>query len=437
MTELMNRRKFLASTALTGAAIGMTGPFSIAQGGKSPNEKVVVAIMGGRARAARLARTCAGSEHIEIGAIYDVDERPLDGTASEIAEIQGRTPSTGTDFREALENPDIDGLVIGAPNHWHTPAAIMAMQAGKHVYVEKPGSQNAREAELLVEAQRRYGKVVQTGNQGRSSRGISQAIQEIRNGIIGEPYYAKGFRAGTRENIGHGRLAGVPSWLDYDLWQGPAPRVPYRDNVVHYNWHWFRHWGCGELLNHGSHRIEYCRWALGVDLPVRINSSGGRYHYNDDWEFPDTQNVNFDFQDGKSINWESRSRNGFPYVGGRTSDAIIYGTEGTVALDGNECPVYDLDGNEVKRIVYDPENNGPGTLDLHFENFANAIRYGEELASPVEQSQKTMLMLHMGNIAHFVGRSLNVDPISGRIVDDPEAMKLWSRDYEPGWEPTI
>ena len=432
----MDRRKFIKTSALSGALVGMTGPYMITKAAGSPNERVRVAVMGGRARGARLARECAGVDNIEVASIYDVDERPLDETAKDVGEIQGRTPAVDIDFRKALDDPSIDALVIGAPDHWHTSASIMALQAGKHVYVEKPASHNPREAELIVQAQQRYNKQVQMGNQGRSSPGIQQAVQEIREGIIGKPYYAKAFYANTRESIGHGKITDVPSWLDYGLWQGPAPRTPYRDNIIHYNWHWFWKWGTGELLNNGTHRLEYCRWALGVDLPVRISSNGGIYHYDDDWEFADTQNVMIDYGDGKSINWECRSRNGMPFKGGRTSGAFIYGTEGMVAIDGSENTVYDNDGEEVKKIKYDPDN-GEGTVHYHFRNFANAIREGEKLNSPIEEGQKTVLAGHLGNISQYVGRSLNINPGTGRIIGDAEAMSKWRRNYEPGWEPRI
>ncbi|MEX0894952.1 MAG: Gfo/Idh/MocA family oxidoreductase, partial [Balneolaceae bacterium] len=200
----MNRRTFIKRSALTGAALGLTGPVTLSRGASSPNEKVVVAIMGGRGRAGAHARSFAAVEGTEVKSIFDVDERPLPEICATVEEIQGRKPSYGTDFRKALEDPDIDALSIAAPDHWHTPAAIMALKAGKHVYVEKPGSQNPFESQLIVQAQNRYGKVVQMGNQQRSSPESQQAIQDIRDGLIGEVYYAKAFYANSRGPIGHG-----------------------------------------------------------------------------------------------------------------------------------------------------------------------------------------------------------------------------------------
>ncbi len=439
----MDRRTFLKRSALTSAAIGLTGPLTFARGIGSPNEKVVVAVMGGRGRAGYLARVFAEVEGTEVKSIFDVDYRPLEELADRVAEIQGKKPEVGTDFRKALEDPDIDALVIGAPDHWHTPAAIMAMQAGKHVYIEKPGSHNPAEAELIVRAQRRYNKVVQMGNQQRSAPASIEAISEIRNGLIGDVYYAKCFYANARGSIGNGQIAEVPEWLDYELWQGPAPRTPYRDNVIHYNWHWFWKWGTGELLNNGTHEYDICRWALGVDLPNKIASNGGRYHYNDDWEFYDVQNVNFDFPDGKSINWEGRSSNGFRFWDGKSRGSLIHGTKGTMFIDRDGYIAYNLENEEVKRRVRASESDGLDTVgggdltDNHIANFAAAIRQGEKLTSPIEQGQKSVLALHIGNIAQYVGRSLNINPQTGRIIGDSEAMSMWRRDYEPGWEPRI
>jgi len=442
MSKLIGRRKFIKASALTGAAISLAGPFSFSRGFNAPNERVVVAIMGGRARARALAYTFANAEGVEIKAVYDVDNRPLAETADEVAKLQKRKPSYGTDFREALDDPDIDALVIAAPNFWHTPAAIMALKAGKHVYVEKPGSHNPREAELIVQAQARYNKVVQMGNQQRSAPESIQAMQDIRDGLIGDVYYAKTFYANDRGPIGRGEIAPVPDWLDYDLWQGPAPRTPYRDNVIHYNWHWFWKWGNGELLNNGSHEYDIARWALGVGLPNRISSSGGRFHYDDDWEFYDVQNVMFEFPEGKSINWEGRSCNGFSFYE-RGRGTTIHGTGGTILIDRSGYIAYDMENNEIKKVIRDDEIDpldviGAGGLtDLHVHNFAQAVRGIEKLNSPIDEGQKSIIPLHLGNISQKIGRSLNIDPRNGRVIGDSEAMNRWSRDYEPGWEPRI
>lgn len=439
----IKRRDFLKTAALSGAAISLTGPFNMTRGSNSPNEIVNVAIMGGRGRAGALARAFAAVEGTEVAWIFDVDSRPLDDIADQVEERQGRRPQTGGDFRTALDSNDVDALVIAAPDHWHTPATIMALEAGKHVYVEKPGSHNPYEADLIVKARDRYGKLVQMGNQQRSSPESMEARLQITNGLIGDVRYAKAFYSNARAPIGRGSVAPVPGWLDYELWQGPAPRTPYRDNVIHYNWHWFKRWGTGELLNNGTHEVDVCRWMLGVDRPVAVSSHGGRYYYDDDWEFFDTQNVTYDFPGGKAINWEGQSANGFRFFNNRGRGAVIYGSQGTMMIDRGGYIAYNIDNEEIWRRIrgdeIDPLDTvgGGGLTDIHIKNFVDAIREGKKLNSPIEEGQLSVQMLHLGNISQYVGRTLNIDKSNGRIIGDSEAMSYWKRPYEPGWEPNV
>ena len=240
-----------------------------------------------------------------------------------------RQPKAIGDFRRALEDPTVDAVSIATPDHWHAPMAILAMKAGKHVYVEKPCGHNAREGELLVAAQRETHRVVQMGTQQRSSARTIEALQRIKDGVIGRPYLARAWYANTRVGIGKGKAAPVPKNLDYDLWQGPAPRTPYRDNVIHYNWHWFTHWGTGEICNNGTHEIDIARLALGVEHPTRVLATGGRRHYEDDWQFPDSQEATFEFAGGKTIIWQSESCNGCKTFD-RSRGTAVYGTSGTL-----------------------------------------------------------------------------------------------------------
>ena len=278
------------------------------------------------------------------------------------------------------------------------------------------------------------------GNQQRSAPRSIEIIQEIRDGLIGRPYYARAWYANTRGTIGHGQIAPVPEWLDYELWQGPAPRTPYKDNVVHYNWHWFWRWGTAEINNNGAHEIDVCRWALGVDYPTRVTSAGGRYHFaEDDWEMVDTQIAAYDFPEDKTLVWEGRSCNGRP-IEGRGRGSSIHGEKGTVVLARNGYVVYDNDNNEVRRNLRPRQDSGldvrgAGPLtDLHIENFLETIRGQATQTAPIDQGHTSVLLCHLGNIAQRTGRALDCDPSNGRIKNDAEAMKLWSRDYEPGWE---
>ncbi|MCY3630397.1 MAG: Gfo/Idh/MocA family oxidoreductase [Bacteroidota bacterium] len=437
MTRLSNRRTFIktASAGVAGATL-----LGSVRGLAAPSNRLTAAVMGVHSRGGVLATSFARAEGCEVTHICDVDERAIARSIPEVTEANGGSIPTGVvDLREVLENPDVDILVIAAPDHWHAPAAIMALQAGKHVYVEKPCSYNPEEGEMLVRAQKRYDRVVQMGNQQRASVESAQIIDAIRQGIIGRPYYGRAWYANNRGSIGRGQPAEIPDWLNYDLWQGPAPRMPYKDNLIHYNWHWFWHWGTGEICNNGTHEIDICRWALGVDYPIRVTSSGGRYRYDDDWEFYDTQIASFDFDGGKTITWDGRSCNPYP-VEGRGRGASIHGEQGTVVMDRDGYTVYDQDNREVwkrSRITGEATldiRGGGGLTDRHIANMLRVIRDGVPQNSPIDEGHKSTLLCHLGNIAQETGRTLRCDPANGHILDDDEAMGMWGREYEPGWE---
>ncbi len=427
---------------MAGVTLASTFPISAFANVLGSNNRLNVAVMGVNSRGGYLAVKFAEAENVKISWICDVDQRAIDKTIQAVNEKYGYEPKGEKDIRKVLEDKDLDILVIAAPDHWHAPASIMALQAGKHVYVEKPCSHNPREGELLVEAQKKYGKLVQMGNQQRSSYESIEAVKLIKEGIIGKAYYGKAWYANTRGTIGRGVPAPVPDWLDWDLFQGPAPRTEFRDNIVHYNWHWFWNWGTGEILNNGTHELDICRWALDVDYPVKVSSNGGRYHYKDDWEFYDTQIANYDFAGGKSINWEGRSCNGTPFHN-RGRGSIIYGTEGTAIIDRNGYEFYDKSNQLIKEAKAGTDNAtmnivGGGDLEkLHIGNFINAIRSGEKLNSPIDEGNKSVTICQLGNIAQEMGRSLEIDYSNGRIVNDKKAMKMWGRKYEKGWEVNV
>ena len=440
MKDLGNRREFLKTTALAGLGLGLTGPqLTSIRGLNAPSNKIVVAVMGVNGRGGALANSFARLDGSEVACICDVDENAIAKLVKSAGSHQDKEPMGEKDFRRVLERDDIDAIVIAAPDHWHATASIMAMQAGKHVYVEKPASHNPREGELLIAAQQRYGKIVQMGTQQRSDHRSIEVIQMIKEGIIGEPYYGKAWYANTRGSIGTGKPVEIPAWLDYELWQGPAPRVDYTDNIIHYNWHWFRNWGTGEACNNATHEVDVCRWALGVDFPNRVTSSGGRYHFDDDWEFYDTQVMSFEFEGGKSITWEGRSCNGLKFYN-RGRGATIHGTEGTVLMDRDGYIVYDHDSNEVKRNMKGEQSDqlntvgGGNMTDDHIQNFLNAIRDGESLNTPIDEGQKSVLLCHLGNIAQHSGKVLECDPANGHIKDAELMKKMWGRTYEKGWE---
>lgn len=438
------RKKFIktAVTGLGGLALSSIIPLNSFASVLGANDQLNVAVMGVNSRGAYLAVKFAEAENVKITYICDVDQRAMDKTIQAVYEKYGYKPKGEKDIRKVLEDKDVDVLVVATPDHWHTPASIMALKAGKHVYVEKPCSHNPREGEMLVEAQQKYGKLVQMGNQQRSAYESKEAIQLIHDGIIGRAYYGKAWYSASRGSIGIGKPAPVPEWLDWDLFQGPAPRREFKDNLVHYNWHWFWNWGTGEILNNGTHEVDICRWALDVKYPVKINSSGGRYHFKDDWEFYDTQIASYDFQEEKTINWEGKSCNSNTFLK-RGRGAIIYGTEGTVILDRNGYEVYNLANELTKEAKTGTENAtmnivGGGDLEkLHINNFLDAIRTGTPLNSPISDGNISNTLCLLGNVAQKKGRTLNIDKSTGRIINDDDAMKMWGREYEKGWEITV
>ena len=299
-----------------------------------------------------------------------------------------------------------------------------------------------RAVEMLVEAQKKYGKLVQMGNQQRSSDHTMEAMQKIGEGVIGKPVFGKAWYSNSRKSIGTGQAVPVPDALDWELWQGPAPRRPYRDNVHPYNWHWFWHWGTGETLNNGTHEVDLCIWALDVRYPNRVTASGGRYHFKDDWEFYDTLVTSYEYDD-KMITWEGKSCNNTK-VNGRGRGASIHGTDGTLVIDRNGYEIYDNENNKIFEFVKEEEDEtlnilggGPMT-DAHMLNLINAIREGEKLRSPIQDGNVSVTMLQLSNIAWKTGQSLDLDPSNGHILNHRRAMKtLWKREYELGWELAI
>ncbi len=438
------RRDFIKKAAISTAGIGLLAGNNLSVFGRfSASDTIRVAVLGTNSRGAALARGFANSPGIDVAYICDVDDEALaNGVAAVRNAGQSEEPGSVRDFRTILDDRSVDAVVIAMPDHWHAPAAILAMQAGKHVYLEKPGSHNPYEGELVSEAAGKYGRVVQMGNQRRSWAVVMGALRDLKSGIIGTPHFSRTWYGANRAPIGFGKEVPVPEGLDYDLWQGPAPRRPYRDNLIHYNWHWFWHWGTGELLNNGTHFIDLARLGLEVDYPVKVSSHGGRYAYQDDWETPDTQVTVYDFAENKTISWEGRSCNRRP-IEGLGAALSFHSEQGTMVISNNDYVVYDNDNNEIKKVTSESESiidlTGPGLgMDAdHILDFADAIRTGKIPRSDFHDANKSVLLCHLGNIAHRTGRSINCDPSNGKILGDNEAMRLWRRYYEPGWEPEV
>ncbi len=435
---MISRRKFLGTIAAgaAGAAVSATAK-SYAQI-LGANDRVSFAVIGLHGRGyAHLSSIKASGSLAHLSRVCDVDSRYLDKFAGEAQNELGYLPAKEKDFRKVLESKDVDVISIAAPDHWHTPMAILAMQAGKHVYVEKPCGHDPDECELLVRAQRKYGKLVQMGNQQRSSPHTIEIIQKIHDGLIGRPYFAKCWYSNNRGSIGIGKVVPVPDYLDWDLWQGPAPRQQYKDNIHPYNWHWFWLYGTGEALNNGTHEVDVCRWALDAGFPERVTASGGRYAFHDDWEFYDTLVTSFGYGD-KMITWEGMSCNGKTYYN-RGRGSIIHGTKGSVLIDRDGYQIFSLDDKLIQEFKTNDKNSTQDLLsrdsmtDAHFRNMINAVRSGEKLNAPVADAYIGVAMLQFSNIAWKLKRELKLDT-SGHITGDPEATKMCGRAYEKGWE---
>ena len=427
MPQPIARRRFLELSAGTGLAAYAT--VAAAAQTPGPNESLVVGVMGVNGRGRSLAAGFAKQAGVEIGYVCDVDSGALGRGVDALKDLQKRVPVGVEDVRRVLDDPDVDILIVATPNHWHAPATIMACNANKHVYVEKPCSYTAEEGEWAVQAARKNDCVVTMGSQRRSRAPIIEAMEKLHQGEIGTIHYARTWYANRRTSIGQGKQVPPPEWLNYDLWQGPAPRRPFKDNLLHYNWHWHWHWGNGELGNNGIHALDLARWGMDVDFPTRVTSGGGRYRFDDDQETPDTQVVTLEYGD-RAIMWEGLSCS--PLGPDGTGFGVsFHGDEGTMQVFDSGYRIFNMQRTQVA------ESSGPGADTEHFDNFLSCIRNGGRPTADIAEAHKSTLMCHLGNIAQRTGHALDIDPTNGHILQDAEAAKLWGREYESGWQPKV
>ncbi len=429
MPSSISRRRFLDVSAAAAAAT------LVRAADPAPSRQLVVGVMGLR-RGSALIKAILEIPGVEIAYVADVDQTAVAKGLELVARTKGPSKPKGVqDFRRILDDRRVDALFVAAPNFWHTPATMLACAAGKHVYVEKPGSHNARESQWIVAAARRHRRVVQMGNQRRSWPVIIEAMNQLHQGVIGRVLTARSWYANSRPSIGRGKAGPVPAQLDYSLWQGPVPERPYLDNLAPYNWHWRWHWGSGEMGNNGVHALDLARWGLGVDAPKRVTFAGGRYHFDDDQETPDTGVATFDF--GHCLaTWECSSCQ--PRANDNLDIVRFYGEKGMMAIVGMAAKVmephykvFDLRGVELESKA------GVGTDRMHVENFLNCIRDGRTPNAEIEEGQKTALLCHLANISYRVGRTVHYDAGVRQIIGDAEATKLWGREYRQGWEPVL
>jgi predicted dehydrogenase len=444
-----NRRDFLKKAGVGAIGLGIASRatnMSAASYKKvmGANDRIHVAIQGlGRRYGAFVPSIVDKDNNIELLYLCDVKEAQLKKAAKNVGGKTADKFKLEKDIRKILEDKKLDAVFMATPDHWHAPGACMAMKAGKHVYVEKPCSHNPREGELLVAFQKHYNKVVQMGNQQRSSIETNEIIKEIHNGVIGDVYKAVAFYSNQRPEVPQPKRMAAPADLDWDLFQGPSPRKPYEHDTWNYNWHWYGwDFGTAEMGNNATHELDIARWAMNVDYPEHVDVWADKKHFkNDGWEMYDTMEASFRFAGNRLIQWDGQSRNGYNTYG-KGRGTIIYGSEGSVFVDRDHYKLFDRKGKLVKEVKSGSSEGGlalggGGDMStMHAVNFFDTIRGKGKLTSPIDQGAISQMLTHYANIAYRIGKGFDVDDVSGKIYDR-DAMKLWGRTYEPGWEPKL
>ena len=442
--EPMTRRRFLRTS--TGAALGVAvGATVLPSAGQvlGANEKLVVGVMGCGGRGQELARHLAQRPEVEIAYTSDPDSGRAEQAAKAVEGLQGKRPQTTQDFRRILDDKDVDALVSATPDHWHALATIMACQAGKDVYVEKPASHNIWEGRKVVEAARKYNRVVQVGLQNRSAPYVRAAIDYLRAGKLGEVHLVRVLNMKTRSAVPAQPDGPVPEGVDYDLWLGAAPLRPFNPNHFHYSWHWFWDYSGGDIINDGVHQMDLARWIMGLKYPKSVYATGGKYAYDDAQETPDTQHVLFDYDKltmtfeltlwtpyMKKIPPEVRDSDLLPDWPFCATKVEVYGTKGLMMMGrhGGGWQVFGLDDQEVAR------QPGRQALKEHFDNFFECIKSRQRPNGDIEEGHMSTVLCHLGNISYRVGcRKLQFDAASETFGDDKEANRLVKRTYRKPW----
>jgi predicted dehydrogenase len=428
------------------------------------NDRVRVAVIGTRGRGLNHMQSIKATPNVELAAICDIDESVITERLASIEKLGLPKPQVFGDVRKLLEDKSIDAVTIATPNHWHSLMAIWACQAGKDVYVEKPCSHNWYEGKQLVAAANKYNRIVQHGTQSRS--GAKDAIQQLRDGLIGDVYLARGLCYKWRDTIGRTPKSEVPAGVNYDLWLGPAPNRGFSKNRFHYTWHWFWDTGNGDLGNQGIHEVDTARWGLGVGFPTKVSAIGGHVMFDDDQETPNVLNVAYEFHSPNA----PRRLMEFEVRHWLTNHEADLGTWGKSSL-----PPAGLDVPAKAGASLGPANNKPGTIgniyygpkgilaiqeyetykswlgekfepgpegkskEKHFANFIDCVRSRkkEDLAAPIEEGHISCTLVHLANVSYRLGRTLNFDPVKEEVIGDKEANHLLrdgDREYRKGFE---
>ncbi len=438
----IDRRGFLRSAGIGAAAVAAAGPY-IASGwaANPPSDRVNIAVMGINSRGRAHMESFAALPNVEVAVLCDVDERLFPGTVSDLEKISGKKPRTMVDIRKVLEDKTIDAVSIASPNYWHALAAIWACQAGKDVYVEKPTSHNIWEGRKIVEAARKYDRIVQTGTQSRSNKVMQSAMEFLHSGKLGDVYMCRSCLIKARDSFGKAPNSPVPAGVHYDLWIGPAQWYPFNECKFHYNWHWFWNTGNGDTGNTGPHNCDRARWGLQLyEHPRKIQSMGGYYKFGNvcDQETPNQQISVMEYSNGKIIQLEVRGLYSNKEEGIEQGE-FFYGTEGWLKLGGSSWQSYfgrknepgpGMGGDEAEAQKAATNTRGEAG-DPHFGNFIDAVRAHDRslLHADILEGHLSTSMCHLSNIAYRTGRTLIFDSATETFPGDEEANSQLSREY--------
>jgi predicted dehydrogenase len=438
----MTRRQFMAGTAGGAMLWGSSRAWAGA------NDRVRVAVVGIHGMGQNHIKEYTALPNVEVAALCDVDANQFGPVIKKHFEGKGlKTPKTYTDLRKLYEDKEIDAVSVVTPNHWHTLASIWAIQAGKHVSVEKPCCHNIFEGRKLVEASKKYKVLVQDGAEQRSNPCSQSMAEFLHKGGLGEVYMAKGICYKWRNTIGRYPDEEVPPGVDYDLWLGPAPKRPFNKNRFHYNWHWNWDYGCGDMGNQGVHEMDIARWGLGVTLPTKVTAVGGHVMFDDAQETPNVLMALFEFpnpagggdkkkilqfevrhwigngEDGMWLKGASQGNNYMSTSKGNVTGNLFFGSKGYMAKDVDRWQTFMGEKRE-------PGETGAGIAN-HYANFVSAIRSPDPAAfnRSIEDGFNSCAVIHLGNIAYRLGRTLTFDPATLTFPGDAEANALLTRDY--------
>jgi len=430
----LNRREFLntaSSLAAGGLAMHLATRVHAAGGDEDKKDRppVKLAVMGVNSRGKQLLPGFCSFPEVEIAYICDPDSATIPSAVKIVEDAGKASPKIEKDFRVALDDPSVTALVCAAPDHWHALATILACQAGKDVYVEKPCCHNPVEGQRMVAAARRYNRVVQVGTQRRSGSDMAELVKEVQSGRLGNVNFVRCWITSIRPSIGHADPSPPPENLDFNLWCGPAPDKEYRKNLVHYHWHWRWDYGTGECGNNGIHALDVARWGLGIDFPETIACGGGKYFFDDDQETPDTQIATFDVP-GACIQWEHRtwSPRG---IDGESFGVEFYGSKATLLTNGRGWVVYEGAGKDEKVVARHESND---QQKAHQQNFLDCIVSREKPNADIEIGHRSTLLCHLANIAWRTRSVLHFDKERQTIVGNDAAAQLMGRNYRKGFE---